>query len=580
MLEKQSASLSTAPGPAAAIQDFRTARRQAAMQRILARLSGQPADLLSFEEVQQKLRPLGAAAQGRQEIPLDAIVGSVGRYADFTRTFLPRRDEDQDRWVRVRMAAERPGGLPPIEVYQVGEAYFVLDGNHRVSVARQLGVTRIEAYVTKIQTRVPLSPEDRPDDLIVKAEYAEFLEHTRLNELLPGAVLQVTAPGGYPRLELHIEVQHFQLETELGAGIPYEQAVQHWYHEVYLPTVELIREQGILQEYPERTEADLYLWLTAHRVALMKELDWAIAPEAALSDLAAQGRPARRRGISSVRERASRQLAASPPPGRRREEQQAKDTDRLFGDILVAVSSERAGWIALDQALAVARREGSRLRGLHVAASQGALRGKKRQDLQAEFQRRCAEADVTGEFALAHGKIAGTISERARWCDLVVVNLAHPPGRRPIARLNSGFRSLVQRSPKPVLAAPGRWTPLDSALLAYDGSPKAQEALFVSAYLAGRWGIPLTVLAVNEGGRPVTEWLEAASHYLRDHGVQAGYTEEHGPVGETILRVAAERQIELIVMGGYGLHPVMELALGSAVDQVLRESRIPVLICR
>ena len=179
----------------AAIHDFQHARSKAALQEIMARLTGKSADLLSYEDVRRKLKARGRVAQRLEEVPLDAIVGSVGRYADFTRSFLPRQDSDQERWAKVKVAVTGLGGLPPIDVYQIDQAYFVLDGNHRVSVARQVGATHIQAYVTEVRTRVPLSPDVQPDDLILKGEYADFLERTRLDELRPEADLSVTVPG-------------------------------------------------------------------------------------------------------------------------------------------------------------------------------------------------------------------------------------------------------------------------------------------------------------------------------------------------------------------------------------------------
>ncbi|HEX6305325.1 MAG TPA: hypothetical protein VFZ76_14120, partial [Anaerolineales bacterium] len=169
----------------AAVQDFRRARRQAALKDVLARLRGKSVGLLSFEEVREKLRAREASKKGLKDIPVDAIIGSVGRYGDFTRDFLPKQDTIEDRWVRVKVAVAESHEVPPIEVYKVGEAYFVLDGNHRVSVAHQMGTTHIPAYVTELKTKVPLTPDDEPEDLIIKSEYAEFLERTQLDELRP-----------------------------------------------------------------------------------------------------------------------------------------------------------------------------------------------------------------------------------------------------------------------------------------------------------------------------------------------------------------------------------------------------------
>jgi hypothetical protein len=121
--------------------DFNEARAQASLQEVLARLTGKSNELLSYEEVAEKLKLNVRSERGVYDIPLDAIVGSVGRYTDFTRTFLPLKSINRDRWARVKAAIDDPNGLglPPIDVYKVGEVFFVLDGNHRVSVARQEG---------------------------------------------------------------------------------------------------------------------------------------------------------------------------------------------------------------------------------------------------------------------------------------------------------------------------------------------------------------------------------------------------------------------------------------------------------
>ena len=569
-----------------AVQDFRRARRQADLQEITARLTGKSAELLPYEDVRRKLKAEVATRRGLEDIPLDAIVGSVGRYADFTRSFLPRQDSDEERWARVKVKVTDLGGLPPIEVYQIGEVYFVSDGNHRVSVARQVGATHIQAYVTEVRTKVPLSPDTQPDDLIVKAEYADFLEHTHLDELRSETDLSMTAPGQYKILQEHIEVHRYFMGLEQKREIPYEEAVGHWYDEVYWPVVQVIRQRGILRDFPERTETDLYLWVSEHRAALGQELGWEIGTDEAAADLAAQFSPRPQRVVARVSEKlldavTPDELQAGPPPGQwRREQLAARRDDRLFADILVPVSGEEIGWHALEQALVVARREGAQLHGLHVVPSEVQRDSEETQAVQAEFNRRCQAAGIPGELVLAVGEVPREICERARWTDLVVVNLAYPPAPQPLARLSSGFRTLIRRCARPVLAVPETSSRLSRALLAYDGSPKADEALFVATYLSGKWNIPLVVVTVIETGRTTSDALARAQRYLKTHGVQATFAKESGPVAEAILRTAEEHESDLIIMGGYGLGPVLEVVVGSAVDQVLRESRQPMLICR
>ncbi len=184
----------------AVLRDFQEARRRAALEDLKARLTGKSDDLLSYEEVQDLVQPDGSTSRGLQEIPLDAIVGSVGRYRDFTRSFLPRLESNKHRWANVKLRALYRGGVSPIEVYQLGDVYFVLDGNHRVSVARQLGAETIQAYVTQVHSRVPLSDDVHTDELIIKTRYARFLDATALDQSRPGLNLLVTAPGQYRKL--------------------------------------------------------------------------------------------------------------------------------------------------------------------------------------------------------------------------------------------------------------------------------------------------------------------------------------------------------------------------------------------
>ena len=568
-----------------ALEDFRRARSRAFMKELVARITGESIELLSYEEVRQKLRAFASSERGLQDIPLDAIVGSVGRYNDFTRDFLPRGDVNQDRWARVRAASEGMAGLPPIDVYKIGDVYFVQDGNHRVSVARQLGAKTIQGIVTEVQTRVPLSPDTRPDDLIVKAEYARFLERTHLDELRPQADLSVTVPGQYPILEEHIAVHRYYLGLEQKRFIPNDEVVTHWYDHIYLPTIQAIREAGILRNFPNRTETDLYLWLSEHRAYLEKEWGTEIKTEVAVLDLLRQENQEPdstfgRIGGKILEVISPSILESGPPPGQWREEARLiHRDDRLFTDILVPVNGEASGWYALDQALIIAQREGARLHGLHIVDEEY-VQSETTLAVQSEFLRRCQEQDQQGHLLITSGEVARQISNQARLTDLVVTTLLYPPPPQLLARVDSGFRELIQLCPRPVLAVPQVVSPLKHALLAYDGSPKADEALFVATYLAGRWQISLTVVTVFDQNRIAPETLLRAQVYLDERNIQAGYASQEGSVAEAILKTADERQADLIIMGGYGFNPVLGMILGSAVDQVLREARKPVLICR
>jgi nucleotide-binding universal stress UspA family protein len=117
-------------------------------------------------------------------------------------------------------------------------------------------------------------------------------------------------------------------------------------------------------------------------------------------------------------------------------------------------------------------------------------------------------------------------------------------------------------------------------LLAYDGSPKAEEALYVATYVASRWEIPLVVLTATEDYQAAGEPLTHAQGYLEAHGVQAVFVRGHGRAAESILHQAEKEDVDLIVMGGYGFGPILEFTFGSTVERVLRSCIWPVLVCQ
>jgi nucleotide-binding universal stress UspA family protein len=570
-----------------AIEDFRRARSKAAMKQILARFTGEPVNLLSFEEARQKLKMQGITERGLQEIPLDSIIGSVGRYSDFTRDFLPLASTARYRWASVKLAIESAAGLPPIQVYQIGDAYFVQDGNHRVSVARQLGFNVIQAQVTEIRTRVGLTANAHPDELIIKAEYAEFLEATGFDHIYPGVDLSVSVPGKYEVLQEQIAFHRYDMSLEAGSSIPLSKAVAGWYEDIYLPVVNLIREQGILRYFPGRTETDMYLWIWEHQEELGREYGLEIRPAAAASSLVNRFRPGRGRALTRLGGKlldklGIHHLETGPTPGQWRLERfQDPSPGRMFGDILVTIKSGKDDWNAMEQALIVARREGARLLGLHVVPSRkGKESDEAAREIQTKFAERCSQAGISGHLVVTEGKATDQICARLNWADLLVIGIIHPQAPRRLVKLSANLRELMRRSSRPILVAPSSPAPLEKAMLCYDGSPKSEEAMFIAAYLAGRWEIPLVVLHATENDESDGAGLERARSYLGSSGIEATFLEERGPVVPSILIACEQYHCDFLIMGGYGQKPIAGVVLGSAVDEVLRTSRRPVFICR
>lgn len=561
-----------------AVGDFRAARRRAAVEEILARLRGTSAGLLSFDEVRDKLGGVGRQPRGVQEIPLDSIVGSVGRYNEFTRSFLPRSDSDEQRWAGVRVGVEGLAGLPPIEVFKLGEAYFVQDGHHRVSVARQLGATLIQANVIEVPIKVPLTPEDTPDEVITKAAHAELLERTKLDKVRPEADIQITCAECSHRLEEHIRVHRHFMGLEQQREIPLEEAAAHWYDHVYRPIAEGIRERGVLEEFPGRTETDLYLWVLEHRDDLRQRMGWGIDIAEAETDLAAtEGRGRVGRTIRHLWNALAALFSARSGVGAwRREEVERRADKRLFPRVLVAVGGESPIWPAIEWGLAIASQEGGALRGLHVTP--GEITGEA-EAIANEFQRRLHEAGLVGEMAFEAGVPAQRIVERSRWADLLVVSLRYPPGRGTWARLRSGFGDLIRRSRRPILAVPQVAPSLGTILLAFDASLKSLEALHVAAYLAGVWDQRLVVLTVEQPGRRPRSARETAQRFLQEQGLTAEYRQRREEASAAILAEAADCGANMILMGSYGRGLLAEVLLGSTIDEVLRRAPMPVLLC-
>ncbi len=247
-------------------QAWSKARKGVFLQRVLCSIQGCSTDLIPFEEARHLLHLNQKICSGLQEIELDKILGSVGRYQDFTSEFLPRQDHMRQRWQRVR-SARVTKGLPPIELYKVGQAYFVADGNHRVSIARTEGEGTIEAYVCEYTSPFELSGEADQDEVLCKAEYAEFLRRTQLR---PEQEIMFTVPGRYMEIECQIQSVHQSLENDRGEPVSIDEAATLWYQEVYSPVIREIRESRVMELFPGRTEADLFMWIWRSEHALQE----------------------------------------------------------------------------------------------------------------------------------------------------------------------------------------------------------------------------------------------------------------------------------------------------------------------
>ena len=126
-------------------EEFQQLLGKAQAGHLIQRFFAKPQGLEDFQSLLPSLRP-ARRYRGNQEIPVEQIIGSVDRGADFDRDFRPLEGHLRERWINVYLLGTDVG-WPPIRVLKVGDRYFVEDGHHRVSVARFLGMRTIHAEV-------------------------------------------------------------------------------------------------------------------------------------------------------------------------------------------------------------------------------------------------------------------------------------------------------------------------------------------------------------------------------------------------------------------------------------------------
>ena len=273
-------------------QNYSRARTQAERvkgrafwREVLAKVRGVPNELLPFEEVRAHFAA-GESYGGVRPIPIQQIVGSVDRYRDFDHYFLPRVNAPINRWIGIRHARLEGVELPAIQVYKIGEVYFVKDGHHRVSVAKEEGQKFIDAEIIELNVPVNPSSGDSLKDMVIKGEYGRFLLATNLGELRPDSDISFSVPGRYDILLDHIRTHQYYLGTTYNREFSWDEAVQSWYDTLYLPVVKEIREHNVLRRFPGRTEADLYLWVMDHRYNLSQIIGQDVGEDVAAQDYA------------------------------------------------------------------------------------------------------------------------------------------------------------------------------------------------------------------------------------------------------------------------------------------------------
>jgi hypothetical protein len=253
--------------------DFLRARRRAAMSRLAARLRGEPDDVrlvLPYEEVVAALGYVSEHSAGTAVVQLDAIVGTVDRGRDFDRRFRPTSGRVRSRWEHIAAAMRRGEAMPPVDLVRIGEIYFVRDGHHRVSVARSLGRTDIDANITEVVTRLGAEDAITLADLPLKTHERVFFERVPLPDHARAEIV-LSNPWDYDMLAESVEAWGFRTSQDRGEPISRREAAYLWLETEYRPVVEMMREADLLGG---TTEAEAYMRVSAERYRLLRTHRW------------------------------------------------------------------------------------------------------------------------------------------------------------------------------------------------------------------------------------------------------------------------------------------------------------------
>ena len=247
-------------------EDFEKAKSRGRIQALLSSLVRKNSDLLSLYAVTELIKPKGETYLGMRTIPVKNIIGSEGRYQDFSLAFYPKKELLRSRWRSIDLATKKYVILPPISVYKLGQWYFVRDGNHRVSVAKSQGVEFIDAEVVELDSQIPLEAGLTMKQLrrrVVYYERKRFLEQYA-PDYLPMNEIVFSNAGSYAELVNHILVHKYFLNEGSEEEISFKEGALSWYKNVYQPIIAEVRRQEVLLSFPGNTEADLYMWIVRH----------------------------------------------------------------------------------------------------------------------------------------------------------------------------------------------------------------------------------------------------------------------------------------------------------------------------
>lgn len=559
--------------------DFNQAYSKAGWQRLFGALTGKNYDLVDYNEVRKRLSN-AYNIPVMKEIPIESIVGTVSRNQDFTRTFLPKLVSDESRWVNVKLANESPEGVPPIDVYQIGEIYFVLDGHHRVSVMKTVGADYIMANVRVINTEVPLLPTDSVDEIIVKTERQSFIDRTRINELIPDNSIRLRLAGQYPLLYEHIQVHKYFMGVDQKRDVKDDEAVMHWYEDVYLPVVGSIRQMRLLDGFPEKTETELYLWLEDNKAALSEEYGGRIRNTALAWKLNNDFGSGKRSPLFRAFRRLSMFFTSDLSDWGVKTGDWRKEilngADDYIERVMISVVDLDRDREFLESAIRFSKIYDAWVGVVHVVPTAADVEKPRVNEFRAGVEKLLSDAGVKGKFVVLHGKVIRNLSERAFWSDMAFFKMNFRPGMR-----KHTWNDVIVNIPSLICITPDRLPEnVYHIVLAYSSTEKAREAMYFAEAIALTSSAEITVVISGQDVRKRDEALSEVTSFFAGKDLRVNYRSQESPPGELILSVAEETHADVILMGGYSNSFIKRIFRTSTVEAVLSRTTVPVILCK
>lgn len=219
----------------------------------------------SFHDDQASEKAFDAVSRGICDVPLDQIIGSVGRYHDFDGRFRIKSHVPPERLQKIKDAMRQGKPLPPVKLYQIKDEYYVLDGNHRVAAAKAFERDSIRAQILEF------IPSSNTLENILYREKSDFRKETGLND-----PIDLTEIGQYEYLRQQVEKHQEHLQNTVGKPVSYQRAARDWFTTIYTPMVGIVMKSGLLDHFPDRTAADLYAYISFHQWEIGRQRTYGI----------------------------------------------------------------------------------------------------------------------------------------------------------------------------------------------------------------------------------------------------------------------------------------------------------------